>query len=246
MAKQNTQYWDTPESIERYAKMDFSLYDIEKVFIFRATELLKKRVDQISILDLGCGGGRSTIPLHNMGYKVEGIDIAENLIKELKKKNPSVKAIVGDAMDMPYKDRSFDIVLFSHNSLDCMYPYSARKRTLNEIDRVLKKKGFFIFSSHVFNFIPFDTHVFRNIVFNIHRVPTLLFKGEGFYREKMGTGDIVDLYAAHKDNIEKELKRNGLTLISHSRVIFNYNTLFETSLRSFLNWERYYLAKKGG
>jgi len=238
------QYWNTDESVVRYAQMDFSLYDIEKTFLLKATELLHKRVDQISVLDLGCGGGRTTIPLFEMGYKIEGIDIAENLINALKKKKPAVKAIVGDAMDMPYKDNTFDIVIFSHNSLDCMYPYSARKKTLKEINRVLKNGGFFIFSSHVFNFIPFDFSVLRNILMNLHRIPTLFVKGEGFYKEKMGNGDIVDLYASRKSNIQKELMRNNLNLISHSRIINNHKTLFETSLRALVNWERYYLAQK--
>jgi len=243
-AKQIADYWDTQESIDRYAKMEHSLFDIEKTFFMRATELLNKPVHKIKVLDLGCGGGRTTIPLHTMGYDIEGIDIAENLIKALKKKKPSIKAIVGDAMNMPYKDESFDIVLFSHNSLDCMYPYAARKKTLKEINRVLKKNGFFIFSSHVFNFIPFDKNVLRNIITNIHRIPGILLHGEGFYKERMGNGDVVDLYCSRKTNIEKELKRNGMNLVSHSRFVYNYKNFFETSVRAFLNWERYYLAQK--
>lgn len=242
--KQIADYWDTQESINRYAKMEYSLFDIEKTFVMRATELLGKPIKKIKVLDLGCGGGRTTIPLHVMGYDIEGIDIAENLIKALKKKKPSIKAIVGDAMDLPYKDNTFDIVLFSHNSLDCMYPYSARRKTMKEIQRVLRKGGFFIYSSHVFNFIPFDGNVLRNIIMNVHRIPSILIRGEGFYKERMGNGDIVDLYCIRKQNLEKELSRNNMKLLMHSRFIYNYSNLFETSLRAFLNWERYYLAQK--
>lgn len=240
---QNAAYWDTDESIVRYAKMKLELSDAEAALIMRATQELHKPVSEITILDLGCGGGRTTIPLHKMGYKITGVDIAPNLIKALKKKAPKVNAVVGDVSMLDFKNSSFDIVLFSHNSWDCMYPEKIRTKTLVEINRVLKPGGFYVFSSHVFNLIPFDVSVLKNIIRNIPKIPKLIGSG-AYYQEKMGNGDIVDLYAASFSSVADELRKQKMEIVSHTRVIFYFENLFVTWLRAFVNWERYYLARK--
>jgi len=55
------------------------------------------------ILDVGCGTGRHSIELAKRGYKITGIDISENMIKEAKKacknKSVNVEFIVADATE---------------------------------------------------------------------------------------------------------------------------------------------------
>ena len=51
-------------------------------------------------------------------------------------------------MQLKYKDERFDIVFFSFNGLDYVYPEGRRVVALKEIERVLKKGGYFIYSSH--------------------------------------------------------------------------------------------------
>ncbi len=240
--QQDIDFWNTEESITRYFNMDVSLWDSESSLLFSAVQKLNKKVSDIKVLDLGCGGGRTTVPLHNMGFDVTGLDIAKNLIDLMHEKYPDVKAVVGDACKLDFADHSFDIVIFSHNSIDCLYPYEKRVDALKEISRVLKPKGFYIFSSHVFNVIPFNFTVLKNVARNI--ADYVDNPDHGYYKEQMDNGDVVDLFYASKEFIEKELSDVDLKMIADTRIVDQYRNLFETFIRSALNWERYYLAQK--
>jgi len=79
-------FWESKESIKRYT-LEYRLWDSEIRFIFKAVQDLKLKISEIKILDLGCGAGRTTIPLHGMGFDVTGLDISKNLIDKLNKKN---------------------------------------------------------------------------------------------------------------------------------------------------------------
>lgn len=100
------------------------------------------------ILDLGCGNGRTTVSLNDMGYKVIGVDISEPLIRSAKQINPSGNYLVGDVRSLSFRPEQFDAVLFSWNGLDYIYPQEKRKNVINDIWTVLKPGGIFFYSSH--------------------------------------------------------------------------------------------------
>lgn len=100
------------------------------------------------VLDIGCGNGRTTLPLHQMGYQVVGLDLCEPLTKLARERDWDVSYVVGDVRNLSFPDAYFDAVLFSANGLDYMCPLSERLRALEEIRRVLKPECRFVFSSH--------------------------------------------------------------------------------------------------
>lgn len=137
---ENKKAYETKESIERYSSHDEEVFDSEK-------ELIKKYFKG-NILDLGCGCGRTTKFLFDKGYKVIGVEIVDEMINVAKKKFPKINFEVGDACKLNFPDEKFDVVFFSYNGLDYIFPEEKRILAIKEISRVLKQGGIFVYSSH--------------------------------------------------------------------------------------------------
>ena len=136
-------YSDT-EVVSRYAHI--GLWPAEEILV------LEYFPDNAQVLDLGCGAGRTTIPMAEMGLKVVGIDFSPSMIQmaqELAKvSNVEPDLQVMDAMDLKFADSNFDIALFSYNGLELLPGVEGKKRALREIHRVLKPGGLFVFCAH--------------------------------------------------------------------------------------------------
>lgn len=124
--------------------------------------LVKKYFHGKNVLVLGCGAGRTLIPLQRTGYEVTGIDITPKMVGAARQKIRTslrgslsraksrdgnlIKVFQMDACNLKFADNSFDIVFFPSNSMSCIYPdiYSC----VSEARRVMKPGGVFIFSTH--------------------------------------------------------------------------------------------------
>ena len=131
--------------------------------------LRKKLIDKYftknsHILDIGCGCGRTSIPLKKLGYNVSAMDLSSAMISEAKRfaksYNCEIDFKVMNACELEYSDSSFDFVLFSFNGFECVPGIECKIKALNEVKRVLKDDGIFIFSVH--SGLPFNSmwHVY--------------------------------------------------------------------------------------
>lgn len=104
------------------------------------------------VLDVGCGTGRTTIPLYKIGYKIIGIDITPQMIDTARmiaqSKKLNIDYRVGDATDLKFDDNFFENIIFANNGWAQIPGKQNRQRALNEIYRVLKPGGYFIFTAH--------------------------------------------------------------------------------------------------
>jgi 2-polyprenyl-3-methyl-5-hydroxy-6-metoxy-1,4-benzoquinol methylase len=101
------------------------------------------------ILDIGVGGGRTTTWLASRSASYLGIDYALAMVEVCQHKFPTIRFMQMDATDLSaIATASIDVVVFSFNGIDCIYPAMSRTQCLHEVNRVLVPGGLFIFSEH--------------------------------------------------------------------------------------------------
>ncbi len=111
-------------------------------------EYLKDKINDKKILDIGIGAGRTTKYLVELTDKYIGIDYSAAMIQKAKEKFQNIDLYIGDARDLKmFEDEKFDFILFSFNGIDSVN-HDDRIKIFNEIKRILKKEGYFVFSSH--------------------------------------------------------------------------------------------------
>jgi ubiquinone/menaquinone biosynthesis C-methylase UbiE len=138
----NIDHYATPSSVDEYTRQE-GLWDIERRLV---TEFLPG--PPAALLDIGCGGGRTTVGLAQLGYNVIAIDLSEALLAHARRRFPAIDFRLMDATALSFPAATFDAAQFSYNGIDCIYPVAARERCLAETFRVLKPGGTFILSSH--------------------------------------------------------------------------------------------------
>lgn len=90
------------------------------------------------VLDLGCGNGRLYEYLkESVDCHYVGIDISKELVNIAKQKYPEGKFQLGDALKLPFKDRSFDFVA-SFAVAHHIAGHENRKQFFAEVARILK------------------------------------------------------------------------------------------------------------
>jgi 2-polyprenyl-6-hydroxyphenyl methylase / 3-demethylubiquinone-9 3-methyltransferase len=132
--------------------------DDDPIAVLRAEQKVKnpwveKRIDDqfgstdLSILDVGCGGGFLSNYLSLKFANVSGLDASESSLAVAKSQDYSKKVnyLTGDAYHLPFADQSQDIVC----AMDFLEHVDNPQRVIDECARVLKPGGLFFF--HTFN-----------------------------------------------------------------------------------------------
>jgi len=142
---------------------------LKKIGFFDAEHYLIERhfpKPPARVLDIGFGYGRELLPLDEMGYDIDAIEVIPETIEYIKQYPLRARIHQMSATDLHFPDGSFEAVIFPYNGLDYIVPEASRDQAIREIYRVLKPGGIFILSSH--NWIPFLLHP------NIGRIRALL------------------------------------------------------------------------
>ncbi|WP_214484557.1 class I SAM-dependent methyltransferase [Bacillus sp. SM2101] len=104
------------------------------------------------ILDIGCGTGRTTIGLYELGFNnVLGLDLSPHMVNEAliisENKGYNLNFVQGDATKLTFENDLFDYAIFSFNGIMQIPLKENRINAFIEINRVLKDKGIFIFTT---------------------------------------------------------------------------------------------------
>lgn len=198
------------------------LWESEKI-------LIKKHFKSgITILDIGCGSGRSTIPLHQARYSVIGVDITPEMIETAqsiaKTKNLKIDYRVGDATQLEFDDDTFEGAIFANNGWAQIPGKENRQKALNETYRVLKSNGIFIFTSHkryislknflfwIIKWIQYHILVYIGIRTNGIDYGDIFFKLDHDRTKKQF------IHMADKGEVAKQIKKAGFTLLLEKKM----------------------------
>lgn len=108
-------------------------------------EISKPYIKNKKVLDIGCWTGQFEKIAITTTNKISGIDPDKYAIKFSKQKFPNLEFKVGDALNLPYKNKTFNTVTF----LEVIehVPLNTENKAISEIKRVLKPKGYLILST---------------------------------------------------------------------------------------------------
>src|SRR5215203_3186182 len=128
------------------------------------SDLIKKLqvIPGMDVLDVGCGDGTTAIPSARMGARVQGVDIAQNLVaagnKRIKEEGlTNISIREGDATNLQeIEDESFDLVVSIFGAMFAPKPFDVAK----EMVRVTRKGGRIVMG----NWIPNDPSLASQIL----------------------------------------------------------------------------------
>ncbi len=133
--------YDDPVALlraETRVKLLWTLDQIRKNF---------RNLQQVNVLDVGCGGGFLSNGLAKNGLKVTGVDLSETSLATAKRfdETNSVDYLKADAYQLPFADNSFEVL----TAMDFLEHVEHPEAAIREFSRVLKPGGLFVF--HTFN-----------------------------------------------------------------------------------------------
>jgi len=139
----NQQFYETAEVVERFSEGNL-LFKAEEVIL----SSLRGEFKDKPLLEIGIGAGRVTPLLRDLSKDYIGADSSQRMIDLCKQKFGDGAFLACDARHMPiFQNKQFAAVFFCWNGIDEVSA-SDRMLILEEIYRVLKKDGVFVFSSH--------------------------------------------------------------------------------------------------
>ncbi len=116
--------------------------------------------EDIKILDIGAGTGRYSVALANEGYDVTAVELVKYNLGILKKKNSSVRAMQGNALNLKkLASEQFDVTLL-FGPMYHLFTKEDRLKALGEAKRVTKPGGI-ILVAYIMNEYGALTYAFK-------------------------------------------------------------------------------------
>lgn len=104
-----------------------------------ATKCLPNLPESATVLELGCGSGKTLAAMSGRGWNVVAMDISVEAVKLSRTVVPNVSLILADARHLPFLNEAFDAVFAFH--VTGHLPIEGRRIIASEATRVLRNGG---------------------------------------------------------------------------------------------------------
>jgi len=106
---------------------------------------------EMTVLDVGCGYGRTLNELYDAGYEnLFGVDYSQGMIDRGRRLHPYLDLRKNDGSTLPFEDGAFDAVILIA-VLTCIAESEGQRRLISEIERVLKDGGILTINDYLLN-----------------------------------------------------------------------------------------------
>ncbi|MDQ7917421.1 class I SAM-dependent methyltransferase [Mesonia sp. MT50] len=147
-------------------------YEEAEEFMRNLTSFLQLKKGS-TILDLACGKGRHSVYLHQLGYKVTGVDLSPNSIQEAQKSEKEDLIFQVHDMCLPLTEK-FDGVFNLFTSFGYFEDEEDNLRTIKAIKEELEPNGYGVIDfmnvhEVIKNLVPQNTQSIQGIDFHLER-----------------------------------------------------------------------------
>lgn len=233
----NTEFWDelcgstlaqslgitelTHQNLSRFDEAYLAFYP------YLADYVLREDLENKKVLEIGLGYGTLGNLLVSQGSDYYGIDIAENPVAVMSHRlrylgqNKANKVQRGSALEIPYKNASFDYVY----TVGCLHHTGNLNKAISEVYRVLKPGGKTLI-------MVYHRYSFRQIVqVSLMRLRSLFYADQRKnlaqrIRALYDTNEL-DVAAPHTDYVSRTEAKRLFKKFSHINIdIQNFDTYF--------------------
>jgi len=156
----------------------------------------------MAVLDVGCGTGIYLALYQKAGCNVSGIDQSPSMLQVARNRlGESAHLYLGDASNMPYPDKEFDLIIMS--TVLHEMPRAVRVAVINEAKRTLKEDGrILLIDFHPGPIRPLKGWLYKSIITFIE----FAAGGEHFgnYRDFIANKGLPAIASAHGLSVDKE------------------------------------------
>lgn len=138
-----TQAWFNPDMVAWYSRQMSDQGGINALKYRVEQDILAAHVQGETLLDVGTGTGRGSIPLARRGFRVTGVDSSQAMLEECRRQagDTPMRLAQGDAARLPAADAEYDSVM----SLNLLVHLPHWQAVLTEWARVVKPGGRIVF-----------------------------------------------------------------------------------------------------
>jgi ubiquinone/menaquinone biosynthesis C-methylase UbiE len=156
----------------------------------------------MAVLDIGCGTGAYLERYQRAGCNVSGIDQSPSMLQVARNRlGESADLYMGDASNMPYQDKEFDLIVMS--TVLHEMPRAVRSAVINEAKRTIKEDGrILLIDFHPGPIRPLKGWLYKSIITFIE----FAAGGEHFknYRDFIANKGLPAIASAHGLSVDKE------------------------------------------